>query len=191
MRKTGEQNRRHVLATAGGLFYREGIRAVGMDQIIREAGVGNATVYRQFANKDQLATAYVQERADAWFERMRAATADRDDPGDQLATVFAVTAEDVARPTYRGCPMLNTHTEFPAGDHPAHAVAVAHKRQVRDWFAELAERAGARDPGTLADQLLIVLNGMLATASVLGPAGVAGQGVALAGQLVDAACASG
>ena len=45
-RKTAEENRRHVLEAAGGLFYRQGIRAVGMDQIVREAGVGNATVYR-------------------------------------------------------------------------------------------------------------------------------------------------
>ena len=138
-----------------------------MDLVVREAGVGNATVYRQFPTKDALATAYVQERADAWFERMRAAADGASDPRDKIMAVFAGTARAVTGAGYRGCPMLNTHTEFPDRDHPAHQVSVAHKQQVRDWLRDLAADAAARDPEALADQLLLVLNGALATAAVL------------------------
>lgn len=187
-RKTAEENRQHVLATAGPLFYRQGIRAVGMDQIIKAAGVGNATVYRQFPTKDHLATAYVQERADAWFDRMRTAAAALEDPRGKLLAAFEVTSGDIAGATYRGCPMLNTHTEFPDPHHAAHAVAVAHKRQVCDWFRSLAEDAGAAAPQALAEQLLLILNGTLATAAVLGADGPARQGQALARQLVESAC---
>ena len=187
-RRTAEENRTHVLEVASALFYRQGIRAVGMDQIVREAGVGNATVYRQFPTKDDLAAAYVRERADAWFARMRAAADRVEEPRGKVLAVFSTTATDVGGQGFRGCPMLNTHTEFPDAGHPAHAVAVAHKQEVRDWLLELAEQAGARDPGTLADQLLLVLNGTLATAAVLGPDGPAREGERLAGQLLDAAC---
>lgn len=187
-RKSGEENRQHVLATAGPLFYRQGIRAVGMDQIIKAAGVGNATVYRQFPTKDHLATAYVQERADAWFERMRQAAGEVGGAREKILAVFDVTADDIAGAGYRGCPMLNTHTEFPDPTHPAHAVAVAHKREICDWFRSLAEEAGAADPQVLAEQLVLALNGTLATAALLGASGPARQGRALAGQLVDAAC---
>jgi AcrR family transcriptional regulator len=159
-----------------------------MDTIVREAGVGNATVYRQFPTKDHLAAAYVQERADAWFERMRAAADRVDDPRDKVLAVFTVTADDITRPTFRGCPMLNTHTEFPDAGHPAHAVAVTHKQEVRSWLLELVERSGAREPATLADELLLVLNGTLATAAVLGPDGPARQGLALARSLLAASC---
>ena len=183
-RKTAEETRRHVLGVATGLFYRNGVRAVGMDQIIKAAEVGNATVYRQFPTKDDLAAAYVQECADAWFARMRAVSDPVDDPAGKLHAVFRETAEGVARPAYRGCPMLNTHAEFPADDHPAHIVATVHKRQVRDWFRDLAAAASARDPEMLADQLLIVLNGVLATASVLGPDGTATVGETIARQLI-------
>ena len=65
-------------------------------------------------------------------------------------------------------PMLKTHTEFPDPAHPAHAVAVVHKLQVCDWFRALAEGAGANSPQVLAEQLLLVLNGTLSTAAVLG-----------------------
>jgi AcrR family transcriptional regulator len=187
-RKTAAENRQHVLASASPLFYRQGIRAVGMDQIIKEAGVGNATVYRQFPTKDHLATAYVQERADAWFTRMRAAADAVEDPRGKILAVFEVTAGDIGGATYRGCPMLNTHTEFPDPTHPAHAVAVVHKLQVCDWFRDLAEDAGAANPQVLAEQLLLVLNGTLSTAAVLGADGPARQGLALAGQLIAAAC---
>ncbi|MDQ0663285.1 AcrR family transcriptional regulator [Arthrobacter ulcerisalmonis] len=187
-RKSGEENRRNVLEVATRLFYQRGIRAVGMDTVVKECGVGNATIYRQFPTKDALATAYVQGRADAWFERMRQAAGECADPRDKLMAVFGVLAGDTAGATYRGCPMLNTSTEFPEGNHPAHLVAVAHKQQVRDWFTSLASDAGAQDPDELAQELLIVLNGAYATGAVLDGALYGKRALNLAGRLVDDAC---
>lgn len=187
-RKSGEENRRNVLEVATRLFYQRGIRAVGMDTVVKECGVGNATIYRQFPTKDALATAFVQGRADAWFERMRQAAGERDDARDKLTAVFEVLAGDTAGATYRGCPMLNTNTEFPEGNHPAHLVAAAHKQQVRDWFQSLAADAGAQDPGELAEELLIVLNGAYATGAVLDGARYGKRVLNLARRLVDDAC---
>jgi AcrR family transcriptional regulator len=188
-RKSGEENRRNVLEVATRLFYQRGIRAVGMDTVVKECGVGNATIYRQFPTKDALATAYVQGRADAWFERMRQVADECDEPREKLMAVFRVLAEDTAGATYRGCPMLNTNTEFPEGNHPAHLVAVGHKQQVRDWFQSLAAEAGVRDPDELAEELLIVLNGAYATGAVLDGALYGRRALNLARRLVDDACA--
>ncbi|MGN7147572.1 TetR/AcrR family transcriptional regulator [Arthrobacter sp. SAFR-179] len=188
-RKSGEENRRNVLEVATRLFYQRGIRAVGMDTVVKECGVGNATIYRQFPTKDALATAYVQGRADAWFERMRQAAEERAEAREKLIAVFEVLAGDTAGATYRGCPMLNTNTEFPEGNHPAHLVAVAHKQQVRDWFHTLAVDAGAQDPGELAEELLIVLNGAYATGAVLDSALYGKRALNLARRLIDGACA--
>ena len=188
-RKSAQENRRHVLDVASALYYQRGIRAVGMDLVVKQSGVGNATVYRQFPSKDHLATAYVQDHADAWFERMRATTARyENDPREQLRAIFRLLEEETARTTFRGCPMLNTNTEFPDPTHPAHTVAVAHKRLVRDWFRDLSARAGAADPEALADQLVLVLNGAYATAAVLGPPAATGRTLDLATQLIDTAC---
>lgn len=189
-RRTGEENRRNVLAVATRLFYTRGIRAVGMDSVIKECGVGNATVYRQFPTKDALATAYVEGRADAWFERMREAAAEHGDPREKLIAVFEVLASDCAGSTYRGCPMLNTSTEFPEGQHPAHLAAVTHKQQVRDWFYTLAADAGAADPGRLSEELLIVLNGAYATAAVLDGGTYGKRAADLARRIIAEACPS-
>lgn len=190
-RRTGEENRRNILEVATGLFYRQGIRAVGMDLVVKECGVGNATVYRQFPTKDALAAAYVQGRADAWFERMEQAAAGYLDPRQKLSAVFEVLAEDTAGTGYRGCPMLNANTEFPEGAHPAHLVAVDHKQKVRDWLHSLAEQAGAADPGRLAEELLIVLNGAYATAAVLDGGAYGNRALGLARRLIDEACPQG
>lgn len=188
MRRTSEQNRNDVLDVATRLFYERGIRAVGMDTIVKEANVGNATVYRQFPSKDALATAFVQGCADSWFERMRQVTDPLPDARAKLVAVFDALAEDAALPSYRGCPMLNTSTEFPDGGHPAHVVAADHKTQVRDWLRSLAADAGATDPDRLADELLIVLNGAYATTSVLDQDLFGRRAAALAARLVDEAC---
>ncbi|WP_457949858.1 TetR/AcrR family transcriptional regulator [Pseudarthrobacter sp. alpha12b] len=188
MRRTGEENRRNILEVATRLFYTRGIRAVGMDTIIKDCGVGNATVYRQFPTKDALATAYVEGRADAWVGHMREAAGEHRDPRDKLIAVFEVVASDCAGDSYRGCPMLNTSTEFPEGQHPAHLAAVTHKQQVRDWFCSLAADAGAGDPARLAEELLIVLNGAYATASVLDGGTYGKRAVELARRLITSAC---
>ena len=95
-RRSGEENRRNVLAVATRLFYERGIRAVGMDTVVKECGVGNATIYRQFPTKDALATAYVQGRADAWFERMEQAAGEVSSSAGKLMAVFEVLAGDTA-----------------------------------------------------------------------------------------------
>ncbi|MEU1628420.1 TetR/AcrR family transcriptional regulator [Streptomyces sp. NPDC020096] len=187
-RKTAEENRRHVLAVASRLYYQRGIRAVGMDLVVKESGVGNATVYRQFPTKDALASAYTQDRADAWFARMRKAADQVDDPREKLLSIFTTVIEETRLPTFRGCPMLNTHTEFPDPQHPANHVAVTHEQRVRHWMRDLAADACAPDPEQLADDLLLVLNGVYVTATVLGPQGPAQRTGELARRLIWTAC---
>src|SRR5688572_1362712 len=58
----GSPARRRLLDTATRLFYTEGIRAVGIDRIIAEAGVAKATFYKHFPSKDELVVAYIEEQ---------------------------------------------------------------------------------------------------------------------------------
>ncbi len=54
--------RQRVLEVASDLFYREGIRAVGVDTIAEQAGVAKTTLYRHFPTKDDLIAAYLEEQ---------------------------------------------------------------------------------------------------------------------------------
>jgi AcrR family transcriptional regulator len=166
MRRTAEQTRAHLLATAGELFYWRGVRATGVDTVARTADVAPTTLYRLYPSKDDLVAAYVESNADGyrtWFDD--AVTAGGDDPRDRIRAVFDALREQTRPEHCRGCPFLMTLTEFPDPDHPAHRASVALKSWVRDRFAALAADAGRPD---VADQLVLVFEGVYASVQALG-----------------------
>src|SRR4029079_596547 len=55
--------RERILAAAGELFYRNGIRAVGVDAIAEAAETNKMTLYRHFASKDELVAEYLRQCA--------------------------------------------------------------------------------------------------------------------------------
>ncbi|WP_394700542.1 TetR/AcrR family transcriptional regulator [Thiomicrorhabdus sp.] len=60
--------RERILLTAHDLFYREGIRATGIDRLIREAGVTKVTFYRHFPSKNDLILAFLHYRHQRWMD---------------------------------------------------------------------------------------------------------------------------
>src|SRR5918995_1572779 len=55
-----------ILRAASKMFYREGIRAVGVDAIAAEADVTKKTLYDKFGSKDELIAAYLRARDERW-----------------------------------------------------------------------------------------------------------------------------
>ena len=157
--------RERILETATELFYREGIRAVGIDTIIARSGVAKMSLYRNFASKDDLVVAFLEYRDGIywqWWDHVMAAHPD--DAARQISDLFASLTRRVSSPAYRGCPFINTSTEFPDPEHPARAICRANKRELRRRLLDLAQRAGARDAQGLADQLLLLMEGAYASA---------------------------
>jgi AcrR family transcriptional regulator len=183
--------RQRILDTAAEMFYRDGIRAVGIDTIIARSGVAKMSLYRNFPSKDALVTAWLEERNAFFWRRWDKAEASRaGDPRGQLEAILDMIAATASHPKWRGCPFLNTGTEFPDPDHPARAVVLAHKRAVRERLRALAAAACARDPDLLGPQLQLLIDGAYAIGQSLGPTGpaktVAGAGRALiAAQLAE------
>jgi AcrR family transcriptional regulator len=160
---SGKTARERVLDVATDLFYREGVRAVGIDTIIARSGVAKMSLYRNFASKDELVVAFLEERNRrffAWWDR--AVGTDADAPRERLRHLVAATIEKVRNPEHRGCPFLNTSAEFPGVDHPAHAVITAHKSEVRTRLLDLCRRLGAARPEALTEQLIVLMDGVYA-----------------------------
>src|SRR6185369_13581723 len=63
--------RQRILETADRLFYQEGIRAVGIDRIIAEAGVAKMSLYNHFPSKDDLILAVLEHREASVLEFFR------------------------------------------------------------------------------------------------------------------------
>ena len=176
-----------IRETARDLFYRCGIRAVGVDQIVAEAGVTKPSLYRAFASKDDLAAQYLREYSRDYFERFDEVAAEHPgDPRGQLRAWMVRLAQRATRAGYRGCGLTNAVVEYPEPDHPAREAAVANKRELRERLITLATEMGARDPTALGDGLMLLMEGAYATGQLFGPSGPAVHVAAAAEALIAA-----
>jgi AcrR family transcriptional regulator len=159
-----------ILQTASELFYRMGVRAVGVDLVVKQADVAKTSLYRHFGTKDDLIAAFLErEDADFWGTWDEVAERHSDDPKAELDAHLDWIGERVGRPNYRGCPQINVAAEFPDTDHPARKVAIAHKREMRQRLRGIAERLGVERPDDLAGQLAVLINGAFVSAQMFEP----------------------
>jgi AcrR family transcriptional regulator len=166
----GADVRDRILETASALFYRRGVRAVGVDLVVEEAGVAKTSLYRHFGTKDDLVAAFLaREDADFWNTWDRVAERHNHDAKAELDAHLEWIGERVGRPNYRGCPQINVAAEFPEADHPARKVAADHKREMRRRLKGIAERLGVARPDELAGQLSLLINGAFVSSQVLEP----------------------
>ena len=173
--------RERILATANELFYREGIRAIGVDTVVERSGVSKTSLYRLFESKDALIAAFAAERDQsfwAWWDHIEGLHTD--DPRALLDALLSGIAERIGRPAYRGCPFLNLMAEFPDQNHPGRVVARGNKEELRARLATIVARLGAANPNRVASQLAMIINGAYAT-------GLIAESADLNGDLVDAA----
>jgi len=177
--------RKRIFDTASELFYRRGIRAVGVDAIAARANTTKMSLYRSFPSKDELVAEWLRDH-DAKFWQAWDSMSQRF-PGEarkQIQAAFAVLAKHVSDPAARGCPMTNAAVEITEKDHPAKRVIEAHKAKLRARLAELCERTGAREPTLLADELFLMMEGAQAS-NVLGVRGPARNVGRAADALID------
>ena len=162
--------RERILRTASTLFYQRGVRAVGVDLVVEEAGVAKTSLYRHFRTKDDLIAAFLErEDQDFWNCWNSVTELHKTDPAAELEAHLDWIGERVGRPNYRGCPQLNVAAEFPDSDHPARRVASAHKQELRRRLKGIAERLGVKLPDELAGQLSLLINGAFVSSQVLSP----------------------
>jgi AcrR family transcriptional regulator len=174
--------------TARRLFYHQGIRAIGVDEIVRRAGATKPSLYRAFASKDELAAAYLRDWDVAFWRRFEAAVAARpDNPRAQLHLFLSRLSRRMRQPGYRGCGLTNAAIEYPEAGHPARRVAVANKRKLRRRLRAMAAAMGARRPEELGDALTLLLEGAFVSSQLFGRDGPGRALPQVAGQLIDAA----
>jgi AcrR family transcriptional regulator len=165
--------RERLLAVAADLFYRHGIRAVGVEAIAEAAGTNKMTLYRHFASKDELVAEYLRQSAklaDACWDRLEQAH-----PGDaraQLRAWLAEMADHLANTDERGCALANAAVELPEKDHPARRVIEEFKIAQRKRLIRLCRAAGLSEPDMLADELHLLLEGARVTSQSVGADGL-------------------
>jgi AcrR family transcriptional regulator len=187
-RRSRAERQEIVLDTAERLFATRSSRSVGMDELVRETGLGKMTVYRLFKSKDDLVGAYLARKAatvlgyiDADLHRLQG------DPRAALLSVVDAVEKDVTRTGFRGCPFTNVSSEYDDPQHPARSAAADYKYELHMRLLTLAGRLVPGHGEDLAAQVHLIIDGMYLSGGLLGPDGPAAHGRQLAEKLIDAA----
>ena len=106
--------------------------------------------------------------------------------GVLLRAAFALFAKHVADPSARGCPIANAAVELTEKDHPARRVIEAHKAKLRARLAKMCTQMKARDPGLLADELFLLMEGAQVSIQILRARSPAAKVARAADVLIDA-----
>ena len=156
-----EQIEERILETADRLFYRQGIRAIGVDTVADEIGISKRTLYNHYPSKDALVAAYLSRRL------VELEITDRP-PLEQVLGAFDRLEHSVASRRFRGCAFVNAVAELGQEVRDIGRLAVAFKERRRLWFRDLLSRLGIADADGLATQLALLLDGAIATSLVRG-----------------------
>jgi AcrR family transcriptional regulator len=158
--------RQRILASAYDLFSRKGIRAVGVDEVIENAEVAKATLYRHFPSKDDLVLAFLEQREELWTHAFVAAGARErgNTPEESLLAIFDVFHDWFQRDDFEGCSFVNVLLETADLEHPVGAASAVHLENIRSFVRTLAEEAGLRDPSEFALSWHILMKGSIVQA---------------------------
>jgi len=180
--------KQRILDTADRLFYQDGIRAVGIDRIIAEAGVAKMTLYTYFPSKDDLIVAVLQYREAQVLAFFRAAmTRHATRTTDQLRAFFAALKEWFESPGFRGCAFQNAAVELADPAHAGTRFVRDHKRRFAALLRGIVEEAAGQGAATLAPAIALLVEGAIVTAVIHGTPDAADVAREAAVQLVEGA----
>lgn len=159
---------------ASDLFYHQGYRATGINEVIERSGVAKATFYSHFPSKDDLGLAYLKQGLEVEIAHIdntvRAAKG-------AVARFFAVihSLEPWMLETdFRGCGFINIAAEIPDPKHPFRKVGrelydVVRERVetlAKELIASDARRYGHLDATVLTGEYMVAFTGAIALAGI-------------------------
>ena len=163
--------RDRIFETACELFYKHGIRDVGVDTITAEAGTNKMSFYRNFGSKDELVAEYLAHKgSDFWKWWDTVVSRHEGDSRRQIGALFDAFVDGSLCENSRGCALANAVVELAEPEHPGRHVALSQKSEMRRRFRELAKGVGAPKFEELGDALMLLMEGGYLTRRTFGDA---------------------
>jgi AcrR family transcriptional regulator len=129
------------LLAAHELFYREGIRATGIDRVIAESGVAKVTFYRHFPSKNDLIREFLEYRHQRWMTWFVDALQRH---GGGVKALPLALAEWFGDEGFRGCAFINSVAELGGVLPEVTEITRRHKHEMADVIAGLLPPSRSR-----------------------------------------------
>ncbi|WP_170828398.1 TetR/AcrR family transcriptional regulator [Chryseobacterium soldanellicola] len=169
MKQRGQAVTDKILDTAGRLFYAQGYNNTGINQIIEEADIAKASLYKHFETKTDLLVAYIQRAHERWISRLEEAINNVTDPKEKLLAMFDHHLERQEVRQFGGCPFIKANDEAGTDDPRVLAEIQAAKLHSKKFIKELVAKSEHKKIMTdeeLSETIYVMLEGSIVTASV-------------------------
>ncbi|NMO95750.1 TetR/AcrR family transcriptional regulator [Paenibacillus lemnae] len=157
-----------ILETASELFYWQGIRAVGVETIAKEAGVTKKTIYDRFGSKEELIVAYLKYRDEKWrtFLAENLEKVADNQPEQKILAIFDTLGEWLINENQRGCAFINAFAELSEESHPGRRIIIGEKEWLKDKFINYLEQMNVKNAVEVGERLMVLHEGITVTYSM-------------------------
>ena len=181
---------REKLIRAGlDLFHRHGIHVVGLDRVLRKAGVTKTTFYNYFESKEDFTCAVIDRFGEELYDRIRYRIKDshKDNAKQHLLAVFDAWDELFEEKSFQGCLLVGAGVASGDVHDPARKAAVRNKRSLLSVYEAIARKAGMLDPVQFAIRFSVLVDGVLIARHLYGDQKEADEARIMASELIDSA----
>ena len=162
------------MTIASDLFYNQGFRATGINEVIEKSGVAKATFYNHFPSKDDLGLAYLKGVVDKEIAMLDEGLKNADGALNRFLLAIEWLKPWLDETKYRGCAFLHTVAEIPDPKSPLRKQGKILYDSVRTRVDELAKELIASDrkkyrhldAELLTDAYMIVFAGAIALSEI-------------------------
>jgi len=162
------------MAVASELFYQQGYRATGINEVIEKSGVAKATFYNNFRTKEELALAYLKKLREGEIVYIKQAISAANGPRERFLAVLRCQGPWLEGTRFRGCPFINMASEIPDPASPLRKEGQKIYDSVRALVTSLSQQLidsdkqqyGHLDPVQLTNDYMVILFGSLAQAEI-------------------------
>jgi AcrR family transcriptional regulator len=158
-----------ILDTADKLFYEQGYNNTGINQVIEEADIAKASLYKHFESKTDLLVAYIQHAHQRWFQRLEADVNKASDPKDKLLAIFDHHVQRQQIREYGGCPFIKANDEAGMSDPRVLAEIQHTKNHLKDFITGLVANSGHKkllSNEDLVETIFLMVEGGVVEASI-------------------------
>ena len=144
--------RERILLTAHKLFYRDGIRATGVDRLIADSKVTKTTFYRHFPSKNDLIREFLKYRHQRWrtwfIHRL-------EHHGNDWEAICPALAEWFQSDDFRGCAFINSLGELGVVLPEIVEITARHKQDMTDIIENILPQSDQQKQNAQAIALAV------------------------------------
>ncbi|SDK26972.1 TetR/AcrR family transcriptional regulator [Sediminibacillus albus] len=159
------QKKEDIINTAEKLFYQHGFHAIGVKNILEQAGVATMTMYYHFKSKEDLIKEVLVQREKHYFQFLETKIDRGNDINQYVESIIKAHLDWIKTDDYNGCLFLRAKQEYEGVNDKISSVSREHKKRFLNKIENDLKLLHAEQ--SLSVQISIILEGITSMAQIL------------------------